>query len=272
MVTAEEWKGRTGQEWARQVAALDGMLDPVGLAAMDAMGPLDGLRVLDLGCGAGSTTLALAERGARVTGIDISPDLIATARGRLPETITLVQADAATATFPEPFDAIYSRCGAMFFADPTAAYSHLRSTVIPGGQITIAAWAAPRDNEWASVPMAAAKPLLPEAEPAPPGAPGPFAWADPDIFRPILEGAGWQGLSYQTIARPARISLGDDPDPATRAADFCLRIGRVASATRGADPDLKAAVRDRLIHAFQPFVKNDTVEVTSTAWLIQARA
>jgi len=68
MSEAIEWAGRVGAEWAKQADGLDGLLGPMGDVGIDALGDVSGLRVLDLGCGAGATSLTLSQRGADVVG------------------------------------------------------------------------------------------------------------------------------------------------------------------------------------------------------------
>ncbi|MCH8952581.1 MAG: class I SAM-dependent methyltransferase, partial [Proteobacteria bacterium] len=125
MAEAFEWAGQMGREWARRVEALDRQLAPAGALGLAALAPRPGERILDLGCGAGATTAKIAAavgpRGA-VTGIDISPDLLAVARARPGnEEAAFLEGDAESWDFEAgAFDALFSRFGGMFFADPPA--------------------------------------------------------------------------------------------------------------------------------------------------------
>jgi len=279
MTAKLDWEGRVGAEWADKADALDRLLGPSGDAALAALGLRSGARVLDLGCGAGATSFALADavgpQGA-VWGVDVSSDLLARARDRQAARgaagVHFVQADASRWQPDAPMDALYSRCGAMFFDDPGAAFAHLRAIMAPGAPLAIACWRAPRLNEWASLPIRLAGDLIAPAGPPTPGAPGPFAWADPDDFVPMLQGAGWRDVAATPFDHDAPIGVGDDPDPAMRAVAFACRIGPLASRLAGKPPEFRAAVKARLRSGFAPFVKDGAVRVAASAWIVTARA
>ncbi|SES65671.1 class I SAM-dependent methyltransferase [Oceanicella actignis] len=284
MTTIEDWKGRVGAEWADKADALDTLLGPSGEAAMRALGPLEGRRVLDLGCGAGATAFALARAAGprgEVVGVDVSPPLLERARRRLAERpmpdaapLRFVLADAARWRPDDgaPFDALYSRCGAMFFDDPPAAWAHLRSLTAPGAPLAIACWRGPELNLWASLPLRACADLLAPAPPPAPGAPGPFAWADPARVVPVLEGAGWREVAFTPFDHEVAPELGDDPDPAARAADFAMRIGPLASRLAGAPADLRAEAARRLRAAMAAHLREGAVRLPASAWIVTARA
>ncbi|HWO09062.1 MAG TPA: class I SAM-dependent methyltransferase, partial [Polyangiaceae bacterium] len=117
------WNGAAGERWAREHAELDRWLGVFGRAALDPLGVAPGERVLDVGCGAGDTVLELLARVGRsgaVVGIDPSHPLLERARARSQgySNVGFVQADASSAAFDTPFDAVFSRFGVMFFDDP----------------------------------------------------------------------------------------------------------------------------------------------------------
>ena len=200
MARKEDWRGRVGREWASRVEALDAMLAPSGAETLAALGAVGDARVLDLGCGAGTVSLALADAGAAVTGVDISPDLIERARARAGgrDDVAFVLADAAEHGFDRRFDALFSRCGTMFFDEPVAAFAHLAAQMRPGAPMAAAAWGPPRRNDWARLPLKLCADLLGEAAgPPETGAPGPFGWADPEYFAPMLAAAGWRGVDWR---------------------------------------------------------------------------
>ena len=136
-----DWAGETSRRWAAQAGRLEAMLAPVDDILLRAAAIADGERVLDVGCGRGVTTRSVAAitgPGGTVTGLDISPTLVAEA-DRFPPSpssapIDWIAADAAAYPFPpDAFDAVVSRFGIMFFDDPVAAFANLRSGVRSDG-------------------------------------------------------------------------------------------------------------------------------------------
>lgn len=276
LASREDWMGKTGTEWARRADALDLLLGPPGQEGLLALAVQPGQAILDLGCGAGPSTQALADlvtQTGHVTGIDVSPDLLQAAQARLQDTpqVTLLQADAETHAFaPASFDGLYSRFGSMFFDRPEVALGNVRSALKPGARAAFVAWREAARNQWASVPMTfttdGAAPQGPQS------GPGPFAWADPDVFTPVLEGAGFTNINAEAFEFMAQISEGDDPDPVTRAADFMLRIGPMAAKMRGASDQAKTEARDFLCHRLKRHVQGGAVRLLGSAWIISANA
>ena len=102
--------------------------DLLGLLA-----PRPGERILDLGCGTGQLTGAIAESGARVIGLDNSVQMIETARSNYPD-IQFVTADAADFSFPEPFDAVFSNAALHWVTRADAAAGSIAGALRPGGR------------------------------------------------------------------------------------------------------------------------------------------
>lgn len=274
MASREDWVGRAGLEWSRRGRALDLLLGPADEAGQQALAPLAGERILDLGCGAGASTLTLAEAvgpSGHVLGIDVSPDLIAQAQDVLAEHdhASVIEADAATHGFEQSYDAIYSRFGSMFFDDPLAALRNLHGAVKPGGRAVFVAWREPARNQWASVPMTFV--VQGSAKPGSQPGPGPFAWADPNTFIPVLEGAGFKDVTHKTFEFMAQISEGEDPDPIARAVRFMMKIGPLAMRLRGASEEAKADAAAFLEHRLNRHVHHDAVRLLASAWIIEAR-
>jgi len=144
------WNSQSGERWVTNQARLDAVVAAFGQAAIEAAAPKKGERVLDMGCGAGASSLALAARvgpTGQVLGVDISEPLIGLARALAPQdTPALFQlADASSAELPEgAFDILFSRFGVMFFDDPTKAFAHMRRALRAGGSLSSAGVARPR--------------------------------------------------------------------------------------------------------------------------------
>lgn len=279
MATPLDWQGRTGEEWAREAAALDRMLGPVTEIGLARFAAMPGERVLDVGCGAGRSTLALARAvgsGGHVTGIDISPALLAVAEERrIAEQfgqVAFVEADAATHRFPpESFDGMFSAFGTKFFDDPVSALGNLRRSVVRGGRAVMLAWREPGANLWASLAIEAGQAVLGPGKPQDPGAPGPFAWSKAAFVESLLAQAGFREIIWGEIGSRPEISLGEDPDPVARAVAFVSRIGPLARRLRDAPPEAREALVDALTTRLAPHSDGKAVRLDASAWVIEAR-
>jgi ubiquinone/menaquinone biosynthesis C-methylase UbiE len=272
----EYWNSKVGDTWARMQARLDRAFTPVTAALLSVAAPQPGEDVLDVGCGTGETTLALAgavgDDGA-ATGVDISDALLARARERADELLCdadFLNADAATFDAEPGFDLIISRFGVMFFDDPVAAFANLHRLAAPGGRLVFACWQPPAENLWATLPMQALAALLPEQPAADPHAPGPFAFADPARVEAILTAAGWQDVAFDDL--PFEMVVGEGEDPIASAVQFNLRIGPAARLVRDAGPEAEAAAPTVLAAALAPYRKADTVALPGAVWLVSAAA
>ena len=131
----EYWNGEVGRRWVRRRATLDRAFAPLTAALLERAAPRPGERVLDVGCGCGTTALALAERvgaGGHVLAVDVSRPMLDHARARAAADggtrapVEWLEADAAARGFGPPVDLLVSRFGVMFFDDPAAAFANLR--------------------------------------------------------------------------------------------------------------------------------------------------
>jgi SAM-dependent methyltransferase len=115
-------------------------------------------RVLDLGCGSGRLTAALADAGHQATGIDTSERALAAAQERARPGVTLLHADM-TGRLPfddASLDAVVSRLSLMIPPDPAATLREAARCLVPGGVVATIVWASCDENTWFCVPRAAA--------------------------------------------------------------------------------------------------------------------
>src|SRR5215510_701031 len=199
--------------WAEVRELLELQLAPLGRRGLAALAPQPGESVLDIGCGGGETALDLARAVApegTVVGIDLSAAVLAFAQRAAQgcERVHFIHADAQVFPFePASFDAAFSRFGVMFFADPAAAFINIRRSLRPNGRLAFVCWRAVEENQLDILPLRAAYAHLPPQPAHDPDAPGPFAFANPDRIRGILERAGFGEVAI--TAHDEQVGSGD---------------------------------------------------------------
>jgi len=267
----EYWNGRVGERWARRFARIDENLQKITPRVLAFAGARPGEHVLDLGCGAGTTTLAFAQAvapGGKVTAIDISEPLLGVAKARAAEAkadIVFHLADASAFDFAPEFELIFSRFGAMFFADPVAGYANLRKGLTPGGRLRFICWRALKENLWASAPFKAAEHLLPPQEPSDPHAPGPYAFADPARVEKILSDAGYRDVKIEPL--DSTMYMGADADEAAAEA---LAVGPLAFAARELDDATRETIRVTVAKAVEQYKTAEGITPSAACWLVGA--
>jgi SAM-dependent methyltransferase len=269
---AENWNTAVGVTWVDYQAQLDRQLDVLGQAAMRALAPAPGERILDIGCGCGHTSLQLAALvGATgsVLGLDISAIMLNVARRRAMTAagghIEFREADVQVCDLGSGlFDAAYSRFGVMFFSDPVAGLANLRGALKPNGRIGFVCWRPLAENPWMREPFEAARPLLPEMPAPDPLAPGPFAFADPERVRALLREAGFTAVTIE----PFDCDIGGD-DLATTL-ELTLRVGPLGFALRER-PDLREVVAASVTRTLAAHLTAQGVRMRAGVWIVGAR-
>jgi SAM-dependent methyltransferase len=273
MTQALDWQGAVGRKWAQMHALTDRSFSGLTQQLLDRLERLPGSAILDIGCGAGELSLALARLRPRATvvGVDVSADLVAAARARAGErgAVSFIEADAARWE-PEGFrpDLLVSRHGVMFFDDPPGAFAHLRACAAPEASLAFTCFRDRRLNPWASELAALLPPDL--VVPADPYAPGPFAFADEARTAGILEQAGWREVRMEPLDFAYVAGMG--ADPVADAMGFLERIGPAAPALeqlKGAPAE--AAVHARLVTWMRGYASEGLVAFPAAAWLVTAR-
>jgi SAM-dependent methyltransferase len=265
------WDGDEGEHWSAHEERYDtatrvhsGLL--VDLAVVEA-----GEQVLDLGCGCGATTrdAARAAGDGAAVGIDLSSQMLDIARRRAAEegldNVSFVHGDAQVHAFPPAtFDVVISRFGAMFFADPVAAFANIGGAMRHGGRVALFAWQELPRNEW----LAAIRGALAQGRdlPTPPsGMPGPFGFADADRVRTILSEAGYHDVRVDEVEAPVR--FGADAEDAY---GFVKDLGMVRGLLQDLTPDEQAVARADLRAVMESHAGADGVDFGSRAWTIRA--
>jgi SAM-dependent methyltransferase len=272
---AEYWNSPAARPWAEQHERQDRALASLATVALDLATPQPGEHVLDIGCGSGTTVLALAARvGPRghVLGADISEQSVARARARIAAAglphAEVILADVATHPFVAgSFDLAFSRLGVMFFNDPTAAFANVHRAMQPAGRLALAVFRPASENPWPSAPLAAVRHLLPPMPAPAPDEPGLFSWGDPARVQRILEGAGFREVALTPVDLDYQLAGAGG---AAEAAEFALLFGPLTRVS-GLSAEQREAVRATLEGFFQRHATPQGVALPSAFWIVQAR-
>jgi ubiquinone/menaquinone biosynthesis C-methylase UbiE len=266
------WNGIAGSAWVEAQGLLDQVFKPFEDLLIDAALAGSACHVLDVGCGTGSTTLAVAQRlGANgsCTGIDISEPMIGAARARAERegnAARFICADAGRYAFGESaFDTIISRFGVMFFDDAVHAFANLRRAARSGAELRCIVWRSPEENPFMTTAERAAAPLLPNMPVRRPDEPGQFAFADERRVRRILEQSGWSEIEIRPIDVACTF-------PEKELIHYLTRLGPLGRILPEVDDHTRAQVIKTVRAAFDPFVYAAEVHFGAACWAIGARA
>ncbi len=270
------WNESVGEAWVRHADPFDELLGPFGEAAMALLDVGAGDRVVDVGCGTGATTRALARQVApgEAMGVDISARLLDEARrravGAKVDNVRFEVVDVQEGELPgAPFDAAFSRFGVMFFSDPVLAFANVCRSLRAGARMAFVCFQAPPANPFIIGPVLAAAAHLPVEPPPPPDAPGPFSLADPQRLHELLAAAGFTD-----------VSVGAGPDEAVLrgAGDIVALAERVleqnpmtAPALRTAAPADRASAVRAAADVLEQHRTDDEVRMGAGTWLVAAR-
>ena len=192
--------------------AVAARISDVGELVVERSGAAPGMELLDVACGAGNATIPAAREGARVTGLDFSPDLLAIARERAADAmveVDWVEGDAQEMPFEDAsFDRVISTFGHMFAPDHRRTAAEMRRVCRPGGTIAVACW-TPEGSIGRMFRTTA------ELLPPPPGGEPPVLWGTEPHIRELL-GDGdferhdveWKHESVESYARFMLDSFG----------------------------------------------------------------
>jgi SAM-dependent methyltransferase len=269
------WNGASGSSWVEMQDVLDRLLAPFETFLSKEAFPGEGGRVLDVGCGAGTTTIAMARRLGPMglcVGVDISEPLLRVAKERaIAEKLgaaAFVEADAQIYPFePGRFDSVMSRFGVMFFDDPQTAFVNIRRATRPDAKLAFVAWRSPVENPFMMTAARAAATLLPNLSTPAAGAPGQFAFADGSHVERILNASGWKNIDVRPIDVMGNIAEQD-------LLTYVTKLGPVGVALRDTNMDEATRARTTTVvrEAFEPYIQNGTARFAMACWLVSARA
>jgi len=265
------WNETVASLWTQRADYFEQQIGHFGEVALAKLGPKKGERILDVGCGGGITTLSLARRvehDGRVLGIDISRPLLALAEQRLRQQVlpqaSFVVADAQVFEFEEStFDAVYSRFGVMFFADPIAAFANIRRALVSNGRLCFVCWRSRDDNPFMYLPLGEIAKVIDVPKPAV-GAPGPASLGDPTRITSILTAAGFRQLEVQPYNAKMTIG-GANLDETVELLLSALAAG-VRERSSSQFEQLKISVRE----VFKPHHSPVGLVLPGAVWIVNA--
>lgn len=281
----EYWNEKAGPQWAESKDEVDRMIEPHLHALLELAAPVAGEQVLDVGCGAGATTVELARRvvpGGRVLGIDISAPLLDAAklRTRGLDNVELSRDDVQVGNLGSGcYDLVVSRFGVMFFDQPAEAFGNLRSAAREEGRLAFICWQSLARNPWVALPIQVVQQHLDLPRPEP-GAPGPFAFADCERTQQLLEEGGWSSIMVEPFTHPVALASStrlahpvSEDEVVESALDFLQRIGPLSRLLMEVeDAARRATILQDVRAELARHVVDGRLELGSSAWLVSARA
>lgn len=267
-----EWEGPSGNSWAAEWRRTDRSFSVLTERLLARLRGERFHQVLDVGCGAGELSLAIA-RGrpdAQVIGVDVSPALVTAARERASNlrNVAFDLADAAEWQAPADFapQLVISRHGVMFFADPPAAFANLARVADSGAQLVFSCFRAPAENPF----FTEVARLLPQAQPAPPpDAPGPFGFARRERIAQVLDAGGWEAVAIDPFDFP--MVAGAGADALEDAIAYFTSIGPAARAAKELAPAERDAFLARLRQLAVANCREGVVSLAAAGWIVSAR-
>jgi len=237
----------------------------------------EGDTVVDVGCGFGDTAIQLAQRvgpSGSVLGVDCCTAFLeigrADAEAAGVANVAFVEGDAQTFAFEPVHDFCFARFGTQFFENPVQGLRNMRTSLKPGGVMTMIVWRSIDDNPWLGLPKEIVLQFLP-----PPGedartcGPGPFSMASQEMVTKQLEIAGYTGIEFERIDAP--LVVGRSPDDAI---GFQIALGPAGEVYREAGEEAERRhdeIAAALTAELSRYATPEGIVMDSSSWKITAR-
>lgn len=236
-----------------------------------------GMHVFDAGCGFGDTSIRLAEATGtkgEVLGVDCCQAFLDhawhAAGLKWAPNVSFARRDIERSYEMPRFDLVFSRFGTMYFLDPVAGLSVLRTCLRPGGRIAHIVWRGAADNPWLTAGAEIVRRHLPAVDHETAQGPDHFSMADEATTRARMAAAGFTDIDFRRI--DAKVPVGQDIPEAVA---FQLALGTAGDALRAAGPAGEARrpeIEAALAEMFREVIAREGgLRMDSSSWLVTAK-
>ena len=211
--TLQQWNS-AAEAWHRWGPLLNRWLGPATEIMLDMCDIGPGSRVLDVAAGAGEQTLTAAKRvgpDGHVLATDLSPEILkfaadsAKLAGLDNVQTRVIDGESLHELNSEPFDAVISRVGLIYFPDQQKALTGMKKQLRDGGKVAAMVYSTAANNPFFSIPVSIIRRRA--NLPAPlPGQPGPFSLGDAATLTAAFEQAGFRNIEIETVNAPVRLA------------------------------------------------------------------
>ena len=217
------WTNSAGKLWVKDKVEKDNMLEPLGNYALSKFNIIEGMNVLDIGCGTGITTTQIAKKinnVGYVSGFDLSETMINEAI-KYSQKLDIKNINFAVKDIQNEelkileYDAAFSRFGVMFFSNPIMAFKNIYSALKKNGILTFICWQSQKENPWYNSGLEIVKKYVDVPLPKE-NSPGPFAYADKSYIHNILTNSGYKDIEFYSYEKDIELFKGFTLDSAIR--------------------------------------------------------
>ena len=209
------WTNSAGKLWVKDKVEKDNMLEPLGNYALSKFNIIEGMNVLDIGCGTGKTTTQIAKKinnVGYVSGFDLSETMINEAI-KYSEKLSIKNINFAVQDIQNEelkileYDAAFSRFGVMFFSNPVMAFKNIYSALKKNGILTFICWQSQKENPWYNSGLEIVKKYIDVPLPKE-NSPGPFAYANKSYIHNILTNSGYKDIEFYSYEKDIELFKG----------------------------------------------------------------
>ena len=270
------WTNSAGKLWVKDKVEKDNMLEVLGNYALSKFNIIEGMNVLDIGCGTGITTTQIAKKINNigyVSGLDFSETMINEAI-KYSEKLGIKNINFAVKDIQNEelkileYDAAFSRFGVMFFSNPIMAFKNIYSALKKNGILTFICWQSQKENLWYNSGLEIVKKYIDVPLPKE-NSPGPFAYADKSYIHNILTNSGYKDIEFYSYEKDIELFKGLTLESAIREYIESTPIFKEKMLILGALDKKKIFLEIKDI--WEPYFKDKHLLFPSKTWVIKCK-